>query len=141
MQSREEGPVRLAVGDRVINVTSPSKGVHLERALGVMGEDLLGQLVGSNVCVLWADLELSGAGTERPSESLQATPGGGHANGRVLAPELLITLQVDVLEERNGRTTSVDYSVHLQLVDLASRYVVFDTRVVLPKTFTRGFFS
>jgi len=61
--------------------------------------------------------------------------------GQAQAPKLVLSGQIVTIESQEGRTTGFDYAVNLMLIDAASRGSVFEQQVILPKTFTKGFFG
>lgn len=61
--------------------------------------------------------------------------------GQAQAPKLVLSGQIVTIESQERRTTGFDYAVNLMLIDAASRGSVFEQQVILPKTFTKGFFG
>lgn len=137
----EGGPTVIAIADWENNTSVPA----FTRDKTVMENAIRKTLVNSGKAVVNRDVGGTGAKADSLTQNIGELRGSAEYDqstvpdlGSAKAPALGLFMQINRIPVQDGRTTQYDYAVNCQLIDLKTKYSVWEDQFLMSKQFVRG---
>lgn len=135
------GPTVIAIADWENNTSVPA----FTRDKTVMENAIRKTLVNSGKAFVNRDVGGTGAKADSLTQNIGELRGSAEYDqstvpdlGSAKAPKLGLFMQINRIPVQDGRTTQYDYAVNCQLIDLKTKYSVWEEQFLMSKQFVRG---